>query len=91
MIGVTIIPRHDRAPTENNTGWTPAKTATRNEVNEWIRNDAPFDGVLDFDVMVRDSVDPNLIESNFNCDGIHPNPRGYYEMGSNVNLDLFKD
>ena len=91
MIGVTIIPRHDRAPTENNTGWTPAKTATRNEVNEWIRNDAPFDGVLDFDVMVQDSVDPNLIESNFNCDGIHSNPRGYYEMGSNVNLDLFKD
>ena len=91
MIGATIIPRHDRAPTENNSGWTPAKTATRNEVNEWIRNDAPFDGVLDFDVMVQDSVDPNLIESNFNCDGIHPNPRGYYEMGSNVNLDLFRD
>lgn len=91
IVGATIIPRHDRAPTENNTGWTPAKTATRHEVNNWIRNDAPFDGVLDFDLMVQDSADPNLIESRLNCDGIHPNPRGYYEMGSNVNLDLFKD
>ena len=90
IIGTTIIPRHDRAPTENNSGWTPAKTATRNEVNEWIRT-APFDGILDFDLAVQDSADPNLIETTFNCDGIHPNPRGYYEMGSGVNLDLFKD
>jgi len=90
IIGATIIPRHDRAPTANNTGWTPAKTATRNEVNEWIRT-APFDGVLDFDLTVQDSADPNLIETSFNCDGIHPNPRGYYEMGLSVNLDLFKD
>ena len=90
IIGVTIIPRHDRAPTENNSGWTPAKTATRHEVNEWIRT-APFDGILDFDLAVRDSAEPDLIAANFNCDGIHPNPRGYYEMGSGVNLDLFKD
>jgi lysophospholipase L1-like esterase len=91
IMGATIIPRHDRAPTENNTGWSPAKTAIRHEVNEWIRNEAAFDGVLDFDLAVQDAADANLIESNFNCDGIHPNPRGYYEMGSGVNLDLFKD
>ena len=59
-------------------------------MNEWIRT-APFDGILDFDLAVQDSADPNLIETTFNCDGIHPNPRGYYEMGSGVNLDLFKD
>ncbi|HIE94181.1 MAG TPA: SGNH/GDSL hydrolase family protein, partial [Acidobacteria bacterium] len=47
--GVTIIPRHNRAPTANNSGWTPAKTQTRNEVNEWIRSEAGFDGVIDFD------------------------------------------
>jgi len=91
IIGATIIPRHDRAPTENNTGWSPEKTAIRHEVNEWIRNEAAFDGILDFDLVVQDAADANLIESNFNCDGIHPNLRGYYEMGSGVNLDLFKD
>ena len=87
--GVTIIPRHNRAPTANNSGWSPAKTKTRNEVNEWIRTDAPFDGVIDFDRVVRDPADPDLIRGPFNCDDIHPTPRGYYEMGRSVPLELF--
>ena len=91
IIGVTIIPRHDRAPTENNSGWTPAKTATRNEVNAWIRNEAPFDGVLDFDRVVQDPTNPDRIHAPFDCDGIHPNPRGYYQMGLTAALDLFRD
>ena len=88
--GVTIIPRHNRAPTANNSGWTPAKTRTRNEVNDWIRGDAPFDGVLDFDQVVRDPSNHDLILPAFDCDGIHPTSRGYYEMGRSVPLDLFK-
>jgi hypothetical protein len=87
--GVTIIPRHNRAPTPNNSGWTPAKTRIRNEVNAWIRGDAPFDGVLDFDQAVRDAADPDRIAPAFDCDGIHPTPRGYYEMGWSVPLELF--
>ena len=87
--GVTIIPRHNRAPTSNNSGWTPAKTRVRNEVNAWIRGDAPFDGVLDFDAVVRDPANPDLILPAFNCDDIHPTSRGYYEMGWSVPLDLF--
>ena len=87
--GVTIIPRHTRAPTQNNSGWSPAKTRIRNEVNAWIRGTASFDGVLDFDQVVRDPADPDLIFSAFNCDDIHPTPRGYFEMGWSVPLDLF--
>ena len=88
--GVTIIPRHNRAPTANNSGWTPAKTRTRNEVNDWIRTEASFDGVIDFDQVVRDPSDHDLILAAFNCDDIHPSPRGYYEMGRSVPLDLFR-
>ena len=91
IIGATIIPRHDRAPTENNTGWTSAKTAIRNEVNEWIRTEATFDGVLDFDAVVRDAENPDLIHSPFNCDGTHPNPLGYYAMGTSVELEMLRD
>lgn len=91
IIGATIIPRHNRAPTENNSGWTPAKTTTRNKVNAWIRNDAPFDGLLDFDRTVQDPKNPGRIHAPFDCDGIHPNPLGYYEMGRAVELDLFVD
>ncbi len=88
--GVTIIPRHNRAPTENNSGWTPAKTRVRNQVNDWIRGDAPFDGVLDFDAVVRDPANHDLILPAFNCDDIHPTARGYYEMGWSVPLELFR-
>ena len=91
IIGATIIPRHDRAPSENNTGWTSAKTAIRSEVNEWIRTEATFDGVLDFDAVVRDAENPDLIHSRFNCDGTHPNPLGYYAMGASVELEMLRD
>lgn len=88
--GATIIPRHNRAPTENNSGWTPEKTRVRNEVNNWIRNDAPFDQVIDFDAVVRDPSDPDLIFPAYNCDDIHPTPRGYYEMGWAVPLGIVR-
>ena len=90
-IGVTIIPRHNRAPEPNNTGWDPAKTQIRREVNQWIRTKAPFDGVIDFDKVVQDPNNADLILPAFNCgDGIHPSPRGYYEMGRSVRLGFFQ-
>ena len=91
IIGVTIIPRHNRPPAVDNTGWNQARTALRNEVNQWIRTKAAFDAVIDFDKVVQDPENPDLMYPPFNCgDGIHPTPRGYYEMGQSVGLDLFK-
>ena len=90
-IGVTIIPRHNRPPEPNNTGWDSAKTQIRQEVNQWIRTTAPFDGLIDFDKVVQDPKNADLILPAFNCgDGIHPSPRGYYEMGRSVRLGLFQ-
>ena len=89
IISTTIIPRHNRAPTASNSGWTPAKTRIRREVNHWILTSGTFDGVLDFDAVVRDPADPDRIAPPFDCDGIHPNPRGYFEMGGAVPLELF--
>ena len=43
VIGVTIIPRHNVAAVQDNTGWNDAKTGIRNQVNEWIRAKAGFD------------------------------------------------
>lgn len=91
IIGATIIPRHNRAAAENNTGWNAAKTRVRQEVNHWMRTRAPFDAVIDFDQTVQDPQNADLIYPPFNCgDGIHPSPRGYYEMGASVRLDLFR-
>jgi lysophospholipase L1-like esterase len=91
IIGVTIIPRHNVAPSDANTGWNAGKTQIRNEVNQWIRKQGPFDAVIDFSKTVQDPVNPDLLYPAFNCgDGIHPSPRGYYEMGEAVTLDLFE-
>jgi lysophospholipase L1-like esterase len=90
VIGVTIIPRHNRDPESDNTGWDDAKTKTRNEVNSWIRTGAQFDGVIDFDKVVRSRTNANLIDPPYNCgDGIHPSPAGYFQMGKSVDLGLF--
>ena len=89
IIGATVIPRHNRAPTADNSGWTPAKTAIRNRVNAWMRDAARFDAVLDFDAVTRRADDADLLEPALDCDGIHPNVLGYYEMGRSIPLDLF--
>jgi lysophospholipase L1-like esterase len=88
IYGTTIIPRHNVAASGTNTGWNEAKSAIRREVNQWMRT-ASFDGVLDFDAVVKDPANANLIAAPFNCDGIHPTPLGYYAMGRSVSLDLF--
>ena len=90
VFAATIIPRHNVPPAGTNTGWDDTKTAIRREVNEWMRTRAKLDGVLDFDAAVRDPAHADLIAAPFNCDGIHPTPRGYYEMGQSVPLELFR-
>jgi hypothetical protein len=60
-------------------------------VNGWIRTRAPFDAVIDFSKVVNDPADSDLILLAFNCgDGIHPSPRGYFEMGSAVDLSVLR-
>ena len=57
-----------------------------------VSTKAAFDGVIDFDRVVRAPAHVDLVAPPFNFgDGIHPSPRGYYEMGKAVRLDLFKE
>jgi lysophospholipase L1-like esterase len=85
IIGVTMIPRHNAA-------WTAQMTQYRNEVNDWIRNDADFDAVIDFDKVVGDPGNPDLINPIYDlADHIHPNPLGYFVMGKSIDLSLFDD
>jgi lysophospholipase L1-like esterase len=79
IIGVTLIPR---------AGWDSTKTTSRNAVNNWILTHTGFDAVLDFDKVVRDPTNPNLLNPSFNCDGVHPNPSGYFAMGQSIDLAI---
>jgi lysophospholipase L1-like esterase len=91
IIGVTIIPRDTTVPGIPDTGWSDAKTKIRHEVNDWIRKDAGFDAVLDFDKIVRDDANPDVIKLAYDCgDGVHPSPFGYFLLGKSVDLGLFK-
>jgi len=84
VIGATIIPRH-------NDVWNEAKNKAKAEVNAWIRKDAGFDAVLDFDAIMRDPAKPDLMIQAFNCgDNVHPAPIGYFQMGKSVDLNIFK-
>lgn len=91
IYGVTIIPRDSVVPGIPDTGWDDAKSKVRNEVNEWMRKEAGLDGVLDFDRVVRDKSNPDIINVAYDCsDGIHPSPFGYFLMGKSVDLGMFK-
>ena len=90
VIGVTIVPRHNTTNGVGGAGWNDAKTKVRNLVNAWIRKDAGFDAVLDFDQIVRSRANPDLLAPEYNCgDGVHPSPIGYFEIGKSINLRLF--
>jgi lysophospholipase L1-like esterase len=90
-IGVTIVPRHNVAPVNGNTGWNDAKTKVRHEVNAWIRGSSIFDAVIDFDHVLRGAENPDRLHVTYNCgDGIHPSPLGYFQMGKSVDLKLLE-
>ncbi len=91
IIGVTIIPRDTTVPGIADTGWSDAKTKIRNEVNDWIRKQAGFDAVLDFDKLVRDQGNPDIINPALDCsDGVHPSPYGYFVLGKSIDLGVFR-
>jgi lysophospholipase L1-like esterase len=89
IVGGTLFPlaRPDRAR------WTAPYDAQRIAVNEWIRTQANFDGVVDFDRLLSggqvtegsQSMKPEFAGD----DNVHPNSAGYRAMGEFVDLTLF--
>lgn len=62
----------------------------RQEVNDFIRNEAGFDAILHLDKAV-DPTGAGILAPQFNNDGLHPNAAGYEAMGKAVDLSLFYD
>jgi lysophospholipase L1-like esterase len=78
-------------PCEGDALMTIEGEATRKAVNQWIRTSGMFDGVVDFDAVVRDPAAPTKIKAEFDSgDHLHPNDGGYKAMGEAVDLALFK-
>jgi lysophospholipase L1-like esterase len=66
-----------------------AETA-RMAINQWIRTSHAFDGVIDFDSVVRDPEHPARLRSDYDSgDHVHPNDAGYRAMADAIDLNLF--
>ena len=61
--------------------WSHFHEAARTTVNEWIRKSGKFDGVLDFDLLMRDMNNPTQLRQEWQEDWLHPNATGYHAMG----------
>lgn len=55
--------------------------AVRQTVNDWIRNEAGYDAVVDFDKAIADPTIPTQMREDFRSDRLHPGPAGYKAMG----------
>jgi lysophospholipase L1-like esterase len=59
-------------------------------VNHWIRTSRAFDGVIDFDAVLRDPQAPTWVHPKYDSgDHVHPNDGGYQVMADAVDLRLF--
>jgi len=90
IIGVTIIPRG-----RPGAGWSATQEQHRLAVNDWMRNQANFDGIIDFAELMRGPIVPETgaetIRAEWNCDNTHPNAAGYKAMGEFIDLGVFEN
>ncbi|HEY2325465.1 MAG TPA: SGNH/GDSL hydrolase family protein [Thermoanaerobaculia bacterium] len=70
--------------------YSPEKETVRSAVNEWIRHGGEFDGVIDFDAVVRDPEHPTQILPAFDSgDHLHVNDAGNLAQANAIPLSLF--
>lgn len=77
------------SPWQGFRAWTPTLDQTRTSVNDYIRSSSDFDGVIDFDKLLRDPENPTRLKPNWDSgDHIHPNDLGYQAMANYIPLNF---
>jgi lysophospholipase L1-like esterase len=92
IIGTTNPPFENSAFTEPAVSfYTPEREVIRQKINDWIRNSAEFDAVVDFDAVLRDPSHPTqLLPAYDSGDHLHPNNAGCIAEGNAIPLALFQ-
>jgi lysophospholipase L1-like esterase len=89
IVGGTITPFEGSTRVPGS--FTPETEAERQAVNHWIRTSGEYDGVIDFDKVVRDPAHPTrLLPAYDSGDHSHPNDAGYRAMANAIDLRLFE-
>ena len=71
--------------------YTEQGEAVRTAVNDWIRSGEAFDGVIDFEAVVRDPQDPTRHRADFDGgDNLHLNDAGFKAMAESIDLALLQ-
>jgi len=69
--------------------YSEQSVAKRVALNQWIRTGKEFDGVIDFDAVLRDPQDPTALQGVYDSgDHLNPNDAGYKAMADAVELKL---
>lgn len=77
-------------PFGGNGYYSVSHEAARETVNAWFRTNNLYDGVIDFDAVVRDPTTlTNLLSTYDSGDGLHLNPTGYAAMANAIDLTWF--
>ena len=85
VIGATL------QPDEGAGYYTPEGDKVRDTVNRWIKASGEFDGVVNFDAVLRDPLDPaELMPAYDSGDHLHPNDAGYQAIVDSINPSLFE-
>ena len=78
-------------PYEGATYYSDEGESQRQAINSWIRAGAGFDGVLDFDSIMRDPRKPTQILSNLQAgDHLHGSDLGYEAIANSIDVAVFK-
>lgn len=90
IIGATLTPFEDTFKGSPLEGYYNAdKEKKRQAINKWIRESGAFDGVVDFDAVVRNPSRPSYIQAIYDAgDHLHPNDAGYKAMAESIDLKL---
>jgi lysophospholipase L1-like esterase len=83
VFGATLL------PFQGASYYSTAREGIRQEVNNWIRGSSELDGVIDFDIVMRDPTRPaRLLPAYDSGDHLHPSDQGYQAMANAVPLTL---
>ena len=72
--------------------WTAEGETVRQAFNQWMRTSKEYDGIVDFDAVMRDPAHPGRMLPRYDSgDHLHPSDAGYQAMADAVDLAWLRE